>query len=176
MFDNYIRTFEIVRKELLFLVFPTLLLALTLYLCKSVTLPQYLEIKNKKEMQNSLKSTVKQKDSLLNKISMLLENPPPFEIQPQRETISKNSAMALLFAKAKEASIVINRSTPGTTDKKFTISLDFRCSFSEILTYLSLLNEEKNLLSVDAISLNRDRSSLRCSMRVKFFNCGDGHE
>lgn len=176
MFDNYLKPFEAVRKELLFLVVPAILVALSAYLLKTYTLPTLLEIEKRKITQTTYTESLQQKNILMKEINEIVAADSHNQTLDRSNRISKNSAMALLFSKAKDASIIINRSTPGTVDKEFSISLDFLCSFTEILNYLALLKAEKNTLTVDKIAINRDRSSLRCSMTIKFFNCGDENE
>lgn len=176
MLDNYIKQLEILRKELLFLVLPALLLTISLYLLKNEALPLYTKIQNMEESQQNRRKAIAKKEILMKEITQLLNTSLVTVSSPQKERISKNSAMALLFAKAKEASITINRSTPGSTDDNFTISLDFLCTFREVISYITLLNNEKETLTIDALSLHSDRESLRCSMKILFFNCGEKSE
>lgn len=173
MFDNHIKSFEAIQKELLFLLVPALLLALSAYIFQSYTQPRMVAVKTQKSITLQEEKLTSQKEKLLIAVDSLLALELPTDTTvKKRETISKNDAMALLFSEAKAAAISINRSTPQVSGNNFSINLDFNCSFKQIVSYLRGLQNWKETLTVDKISLHSDRGALRCSMQVRFFSVG----
>lgn len=171
MFDNHLKSFEALKKELLFLLLPALLLALSAYIFQSYTQPKMVALQTKKAITEQEEKLTLKKATLLNEVDSLLRLELPADRSvKKRESLSKNDAMALLFSEAKAAAISINRSTPQASGDIFSINLDFNCSFKQIVTYLRSLGHWKESLTVDKISLHSDREELRCSMQVRFFS------
>lgn len=176
MFDKFIKSFEYIQKELLFLLIPVCIISGSIFFIQEKTLPLYRKLDLSKRNALSQDKHLKQKEQLLLQIDALLSDSLNIVSEVSKDSIpqlSKNEAMALLFSLAKESSIIINRSTPSTIEKQYSINLDFRCSFKEILTFLQKLSSKKELLTVHAISLHSDRGVLRCSMSIRFLCCGE---
>lgn len=175
MFDKLIRYWPIIQKEILFLLLPIVLITSALWALQTQTLPLYKESKNIHLSKQSRVTDEKKRDSLLLVTDSLLKT--EFS-QDTTEiiAITQNSAMTLLFQVAQESKITINRSTPTSLNGDYAINLDFHCSYNRIIAFLSALSNKRQILTTEKLSLSRDRNSLRCSMLVRFFNCGDNNE